>query len=209
MRPGEGAAPGSRGDGGGRPWPVAAITLVSVIVVLGSVAAVVALFPHRIGRTLIHNRLFAVSVWNAFEHRCQLENSRGAVLSYTCGSDVNGEIIRAEGSPVRDLVIVGSPHDNCVVDVDTLEAVLCRDRWIEWALLEPGRLSIAILDPSGRGQIVVQQDLTSGETRELRLPHSIWRQRTEDAAVPIVFFDQQNTWLRLGWGELVPTDPLW
>jgi len=209
VRPDERIVPGSRGDGGGRPWPVAAIVLVSLTLVLGSVGAVVALFPHRIGRTIINNRLYAFSVWNAFEHRCQLENHRGVVLPYTCGSSVGADIIRAEGSPARDLVIVRSPHDNCVVDVDTLEAVLCRDRMIEWALLEPGRLSIAVLDPSGRGQIVVQEDLASGSTRELSLPHSIWRQRTEDPAIPFVFFDQQNTWLRLGWGELVPTEPLW
>lgn len=193
----------ARGDAGGRTWPVAAITVSSVAVVLGSVAALVALFPHRVERP-ITARLRAVRVWNALEYRCQLENDVGRVLPFTCGSNASETLIRGEDAPTRPLVIVRSHRDNCIVDEETLEALLCRDTMIEWALLERDRLSISVLDPRGRGQLVVQKDLASGQLRELLLPYSTWMRATGDPALPIMLFDEHGTPHRLGWGELEP-----
>jgi len=199
-------ASGPRGDGHGRDWPIGPIAVASVVIIIGAAIAVGLFVPRRAERW-VAPPLRSVRVSNAFGSHCQLENGTARPLPYTCGSSLGPHPHLAADAPRRPWVVIRSQHDNCVLDVDTLEAVLCHDTMIEWALLERGRLSISVLDPRGRGQLVVQKDLASGQLRELHLPHSTWMSPTADPSMPLLFFDERSRPHRLGWGELEPVEP--
>ena len=194
---------GPRGDAHGRAWPVGPIAVASTVVCVGSAIAVGVVFPHRAERW-IGADLRSVRVSNALGSRCQLENGTAHPLPFTCGSNLAADPHVAPGTPSRPWVVVRSGHDNCVLDVLTLEPILCRDTMIEWALVERDRVAIAVLDRYGRGQLVVQKDLVTGEVRETLLDHDHWVRWTGDAAAPLTVFDSGGHRHRLGFGALEP-----
>lgn len=196
-------APGPRGDAQGRAWPVGPIAVASAVVIVASAIAVGLLFPQRAERW-IGADLRSVRVSNALGSRCQLENGVARPLPFTCGSNLGPDAYLSPGVRPRPWVVVRSEHDNCVLDVLTLEPILCRDTMIEWAFIEEDRVSIAVLDRFGRGPLVVQEDLVTGEVREVRLGYDHWTRFTGDPDAPLAIWDSASRRYRLGFGTLEP-----
>ncbi|MBN8611004.1 MAG: hypothetical protein J0L92_10495 [Deltaproteobacteria bacterium] len=199
------AGAGARGERSGGPHRVGPLVILAVVLVGLAIAVTVGLIPHRAERA-ITTRLRAVSVWNAIEHRCQLENRLVDPHPYTCGA-YELPLHRSLDAPSRRLVALSSGHDNCVIDEDTLEAFACRDTRLEWASVGAEVVSVASLHPNGTRYVITQQHLVTRELRAIDVPFSQWFDRSDPHEVRIVEEgpDGRRVW-RVGFGALEPLE---
>lgn len=194
---------GSRGERAGSGRFAAPLGIAAFVLVCGAIAAVIALLPHREERPL-STHVRAVSVWNAVEHRCQLENDAGAPpLPFTCGAHLLIDVHRSADATSAPLLFVRSPHDNCVIDERTLEPLLCRDTFFEWAAVRQEVVSVGVIDPRGTHYVVAQRDLASGQRHTIEVPFTSWFARSDPSEV-FVFDGERRA--RIGLGALEPIE---
>jgi hypothetical protein len=194
---------GSRGERAGAGRFTALLAIAAVLLVGAAIGVVAALLPHRSERP-ISTHVRAVSVWNALEHRCQLENDVGAPpLPFTCGAHVLTDVHRSADATSAPLLFVRSPHDNCVIDETTLAPLLCRDTFFEWAAVRQEVVSVGVIDPRGTHYVVAQRDLAIGQLHTIEVPLTSWFERSDPAEI-FVFDGERRA--RIGLGALEPIE---
>ncbi len=193
--------PGTRGERAGEGRFLAPLAIVAVVLVTLAVGVTAAILPHRVERPL-SGTLRAVRIWNALETRCQLENDVASPLPYTCGANVMTDVHRSASASTRRLLAVRSPHDNCVIDEETLEAVLCRDTMFEWVAIDGELVSAAVISLDGTHYEIAQRDLARAQTRSIDVPLTRWFD-TSDPREVFVLDGQARA--RVTFGALVAT----
>jgi hypothetical protein len=194
---------GARGERAGAGRFTALLAIAAILLVAAAIGAVAALLPHRSERA-ISTHVRAISVWTALDHRCQLENDRDAPpMPFTCGAHVLTDVHRSADATGLPILVVRSPHDNCVIDETTLEPVLCRDTFFEWAAVRGEVVSVGVIDPRGTHYVVAQRDLASGQLHTIEVPFTSWFDKSDPSEVFVLDGEHRA---RIGLGTLEPIE---
>lgn len=182
---------GARGERSAGARRVGPLVIVACVLVGLAIAAAVALLPHRASRPLPGTRLSAVRVWNAIASHCQLENGVSEPLPFPCGANVVTSVFRTPDATTRPLVALQSSgshgHERaCVVDESSLEAVLCRDTFVDWVAYEGDVVSLAFLTDDGRANEIAQRRLSDGAEAAQRLSFMQWFDRRDAQRVFVI-----------------------
>ncbi len=191
---------GARGERGERSRRWAPLAIVAAVLVAFAIAATIALLPHRAQRDL-RPGLRAVRVSNALSSRCHIENDHAEPLPYTCGAYLSSDLHVSPDAPRRAWIALSSQHDNCVIDADTLEQVVCRDTMLEWAAVDRDFASVMSIHVAGTNFVISQRHLVTGEVRQIDVPLTHSFVRYDPTRVLVVGPDRVPQ--RLGFGHLI------